>query len=335
MEYTPAQVEALILQYGSKRKTAEMLGIPEATLRAKLSDGRPIRVSQLPDPRLSVLENENAELRQRLQALEAKASKPRIIPGKEGRVTKIVAIGDTHDQPGMSKERFKWIARHCGEVMPDRVVHIGDLADFGSVSGHEQPGTVAHAERPRFMDDLESLEEALALFHNEIRNCDFAMELTCGNHEDRITRFENKTPETKGALYSQFEEMVSRYRWRCHDYGVPIFIDGCCFIHTPMNQMGKPYGGKTSENQIANDATYSLVYGHTHKAVFKKAPKIGINNSIEVLNLGSAMPWNFVAPYAGTATSGWSYGICELKIRAGHIVSHNFIDMLELEELYS
>ena len=40
------------------------------------------------------------------------------------------------------------------------------------------------------------------------------------------------------------------------------------------------------------------------------------------------------AKYAGTATSGWSYGIYDLSLKAGHIVSHRFINMAELKEKY-
>ena len=41
-----------------------------------------------------------------------------------------------------------------------------------------------------------------------------------------------------------------------------------------------------------------------------------------------------VASYAGTATTGWTYGIYDLRLRAGHIENHRFISMHELEELY-
>jgi hypothetical protein len=174
----------------------------------------------------------------------------------------------------------------------------------------------------------------MGLFFNEIRGLDIPMELTAGNHEERVQRFENKNAETVGTLYMQFEELCARYRWRLHPYGQWLFIDGVGFTHVPKNIMGKPYGGQNSENQIANHATHSIVFGHTHRATFRKTPKIGINNSIEVLNLGSAMPDGYVAKYAGTATSGWSYGIYELSIKSGHIVSHRFLDMRYLQEQY-
>jgi hypothetical protein len=302
----------------------------EATVRKRMKVGRPIKIPETVF-QVKEMEKEIDDLKRRLSFFSNQ--KPRYIAGNSG-PTKIIAIGDTHDQPGMSKDRFKWIARHCAAVIPNRIIQIGDFASWDSVSTHDAPGSVNHAARPSFKADLESCEEAMGLFFNEIRGLDIPMELTAGNHEERVQRFENKNAETVGTLYMQFEELCARYRWRLHPYGQWLFIDGVGFTHVPKNIMGKPYGGQNSENQIANHATHSIVFGHTHRATFRKTPKIGINNSIEVLNLGSAMPDGYVAKYAGTATSGWSYGIYELSIKSGHIVSHRFLDMRYLQEQY-
>jgi hypothetical protein len=331
MYLTAKQVKELYNQYGSIRRTADFLGIPERTLRDKVRDDRDIKVSETVF-RVRDLEEEVDKLKHKLSMIST--IKPRYVAGREDE-TRVVAIGDTHDQPGMDKDRFRWIGRHCAKVIPHRIIQIGDFCSWDSVSTHDAPGSVSHSMRPSFKTDLESCEEAMALFFKEIKDLTIPMELTAGNHEDRIQRFENKNAETVGTLYIQFEELCARYRWRLHTYGQWLFVDGVGFTHVPKNIMGKPYGGQNSENQIANHATHSVVFGHTHRSSFRKAPKIGINNSIEVLNLGSAMPDGYVAKYAGTATSGWSYGIYELSLKAGHITSHRFISMRELRELYA
>jgi hypothetical protein len=334
MKLTTEDLEKIIQLKGSRRAAASYLGLRESTFRSKIKYNRPIYVSEAIGE-VWKLEEEIKSLQQVITNLtNLKLNKPRFIGGRDG-VTRVVAIGDTHDQPNMDKERFKWIARHCVDVKPHRIIQIGDFCSWDSVSTHEQPGTIGHASRPSFINDLESCEEAMRLFLKEMGGLETHMELLAGNHEDRIHRFENKTPETVGALYMQFEQVCAQYRWRLHDYGHWLFVDGVGFTHVPKNIMGKPYGGQNSENSIANHATHSIVFGHTHRATFRKAPKIGINNSIEVLNLGSAMPDGYIAKYAGTATSGWSYGIFDLSIKGGHIVSHRFIDMTELREKYS
>lgn len=331
MYLTAQETQDLCEKHGSIRKAAKFLGLPESTVRSRLNSERPVRVSESVI-KFQDMEKEIDDLKRRLSFFSN--NKPKYIGGRTDSSTTVIAIGDTHDQPGMPKDRFKWIARHCVAVMPHRIVQIGDFCSWDSVSTHEAPGSVGHAMRPSFKTDLESCEEAMGLFFKEIKDLNIPMELTAGNHEDRVQRFENKNAETVGTLYMQFEELCARYRWRLHPYGQWLFIDGVGFTHVPKNIMGKPYGGQNSENQIANHATHSIVFGHTHRSTFRKTPKIGLNNSIEVLNLGSAMPDGYVAKYAGTATSGWSYGIYELSIRSGHIMSHRFIDMSELQRRY-
>jgi hypothetical protein len=46
------------------------------------------------------------------------------------------------------------------------------------------------------------------------------------------------------------------------------------------------------------------------------------------------MNYGHLEEYAKNNTNGWSYGITQLMISDGHIQSHNFISMLELEEKY-
>jgi hypothetical protein len=49
----------------------------------------------------------------------------------------------------------------------------------------------------------------------------------------------------------------------------------------------------------------------------------------------SVTPPGPASPLRGTATTGWSYGVYELELRGGHVVSHTFTSMAQLEELYA
>ena len=46
------------------------------------------------------------------------------------------------------------------------------------------------------------------------------------------------------------------------------------------------------------------------------------------------MNYGHLEEYAKNNANGWSYGITQLMISDGHIQSHNFISMLELQEKY-
>jgi UDP-2,3-diacylglucosamine pyrophosphatase LpxH len=271
--------------------------------------------------------------------IEVAVLKPRVrvkaSSSVDGEVFRICAIGDIHDSPLLAdKSRLKWIARHITKTKPEKIVQIGDFGDFESCSTHEPFGSIAHAQRPSYKNDIESLEEALHEFSKEVFPTDIPKIVLEGNHEHRIYRFQNLHPETNGLFVDQLDQLWGSYGWKSHRYGEWIFIGGVGFTHAPMTIMGKPYGGKFSENAIGNDAIFSVVYGHTHRSAFRRVPKIGPSQSIEILNLGSAMPNNYIAKYAGTATTGWTYGIYDLELRGGHITGYHFISMETLEEMY-
>lgn len=253
----------------------------------------------------------------------------------DGPIMRICAIGDTHDSPRLpDKARFKWIARHIAATKPDKVVFIGDVGDFESCSSHEPVGSTDHALRPSYKRDLESLEEAVAAYSKEIGIGSIPVHILEGNHEHRVVRFENLHPETNGLWKQQLDDLWARYDWRALPFGEFLFLHGVGFTHAPMTIMGRPYGGKFSENQIGNDTVFSIVYGHTHRAAYRRVPKIGPAQSVEVLNLGSAMPDGYVARYAGTATTGWTYGVYDLELRSGHITDHRFVSMSKLQGDY-
>jgi hypothetical protein len=314
---------------------AEKLGISPPTIYTRLRHNGPISRS-FPELYQQFLDASRARPAQEVEF--APAAKPRVSvragASPEGETIRVCAIGDVHDSPTQDKERFKWFGRHIAATRPDKVVQIGDLGDFHSCSSHEPVGSLSAALKPSYRRDLDSLEEALTLIHKEIAGGNIALHLVEGNHEDRIYRFQDLHPEADGMFVEAMHDVLARFDWRFKPYGEFLFIAGVGFVHAPKTIMGRAYGGKNSEQQIGNDALFSIVWGHTHRAVFKQIPKIGPSQHIEVLNLGSAMPQGYVAPYAGTATTGWTYGVFDLELRGGHIVGHRFIGMDSLREMY-
>lgn len=313
-------------KYPSWSKAADAIGMGRTRFRELIKQARfqqvaakyvePVRTEEAPAPKITPNE------------------KPRVSAKADGGSYRILAIGDVHDSPKLAdKSRLTWIARHAAATKPDKIVQIGDFGDFASCSMHEPAGSIGYAHKPSFRQDIESLEEALTAIYKEIGS-DIPLVVVEGNHEHRVQRWEEMHPAVEGGFYEQLQGVWARYGWRATPFGQWVFIGGVGWTHAPLNIMGRAYGGKASENAIANDATFSVVYGHTHRSAFKRAPKIGPAQSIEVLNLGSAMPDGYIASYAGTATTGWSYGIFDLEIRSGHIVQFHEIPMTKLMELY-
>jgi predicted phosphodiesterase len=254
-----------------------------------------------------------------------------------GGLTRVVVIGDSHDKPGRGKEHYRWIGHYVREVDPDHVVHIGDFMSLDSLSAHEMRGSKADREAPTFPDDLASLEEALAAYHS---GCPYDLgiphHITFGNHEHRAWRAAEADPRLMADAPLRIQQAFARYRWTWSDYQKWFFIRGVGFTHVPSNLMGRAVGGKGVCQTIANDSTHSIVFGHTHRAEFRTAAKLGARQSIQVLNAGSAMPDGTVEKYfPDTSPTGFTYGVFLITIDdQGNIVGYSFKAMRELEHEY-
>lgn len=322
-------VEVLNAHFGNQTRAAASLGIARSTLQnrlkaARLGDLAVQETGYVPDvPALNIPEKPRVRI---------KAYNPNSVHDLPMR--KVLAIGDTHWQPGMEFDHMKWIGRFASESRPDNVVHIGDALDLSSCEMHSAPGSASQARRPAFIEDVEAGEDALAAYHSEIGVGEIPTDIVLGNHEYRAWRMEELAPNLAGTLTLQLEQLFSRYRWRTTPYKHWLFLEGVGFTHCVMNIMGKPIGGRYPENTIGNQATHSIVWGHSHRANHVVIPKIGVNNSISITNVGSAMPYGYTADYTEGCTTGLSYGVAMLRLRGGRVESYNFVSMLELSERY-
>lgn len=140
-------------------------------------------------------------------------------------------------------------------------------------------------------------------------------------------------PKTCDDFPLRVEQAFARYRWKTVPYGKFFYLNGVGFIHVPLNAMGREYGGKHSENQIGADATHSIVWGHDHRGRYKTMAKIGFNNRISLVNLGTCMPDGTVEDY-NVGNTGWTYGVWSLTLQAGLITAAKFYSMAELTEMY-
>lgn len=253
--------------------------------------------------------------------------------GEPEPVRRVLVIGDAHDKPGRCKERFRWIGKHIAQGNYDAVVVIGDVASIDSLSGHEKPGSRGDAERPAFYEDLESFEQALSILHSELPVRSVPIHLTWGNHEERTWTVANLQPKQCGDLPIRLEQIPARYGWRTYRYGTFLNLFGIDFVHTPLNRMNKPSNGDLAERIHANKSVRDLVVGHTH--YYNVVTVLKNRARTRVVNVGTAMPWGVVETYNSPGSPPQDYGIVELRILNGQIIGNKFIDMLELEAMYS
>jgi len=314
--------------HGTKREAALSLGIPESTFKDQ------IRYAER-EYGLTIDEAAPVVAEEPVEAI----SKPRVrVPyfrrdtPPDGPIIRVLGMGDVHKKPGRTDEPVILAARHAAETNPDYIVQIGDWLSLDSCSFHPAKGSLKDSNRPSFAEEIEAGEESLYAFR---KNCpdEIRKKITLGNHEHRAWRVAEMDPRIAGDFPRRVEQVFAQYGWETHPYREMVYIGGVGFTHVPCNQMGREYGGKNSENTIGNDATHSLVWGHDHRFRTKTVPKIGLNNKITLCNLGTCMPHGVIEDY-NVGVTGWTYGVVDLRIQGGLIISAKFIDMIELKERY-
>ena len=247
---------------------------------------------------------------------------------------KVLVIGDVHDSPKLSKDRLTWIGKYARKSKPDYIIQIGDFGSFDSLSSFQKNDTQQGKLKDAFMVDILSLRNAIDTFNKALKNDSIPRHCTIGNHEMRVHKFEEKIPEIQGLMKKALYDTFHDRGWTTTEYGEFKFIGGVGFVHAPLNIMGKEYGGKNGEVQVANDTLHDVVFGHTHKHRDWKAPKIGDSQWVRIVNVGCSLPQDHVEEYAKLNMTGGSWGIVELDIWSNHIQDSKFISMSRLEKEY-
>jgi hypothetical protein len=271
----------------------------------------------------------------KLQLLPAPA--PRLLESNEP-LRRILVIPDRHNDPRHPHRiaATTWIARLGSELRPSEVIDLGDSITMDSCSRHDKNDTLKGRYKPSIRDDLDNHVAMLQAFERG-RDPDWRPRLkrVRGNHEQRLSDFENQHPENEGTHTHRYMQDLLQFGWQERPFGEIYYSSGVGFSHAPMLR-GKPQGGKTGPLRASNDLCRSLVHGHSHTFHWYDAPKNDPCDKISVISAGCALPEGEIEHYAthGGAT-GWRYGVLDLWVRAGDIVDFAFISMASLRSRFS
>lgn len=179
-------------------------------------------------------------------------------------------IPDCQVRPGVDISYLSWLGQYVIDNKPEVIVFIGDFADMESLSSYDK-GKKSFEGR-RYKKDVDACREGLDLFfapineYNERRKENKKSRyrprivMTLGNHEDRIDRAANNSPELEGVL-SIDDLGYKEYGMEVHPFLEVVEIDGVSYTHyfsAPMT--GKPYGG-VAQNILAKVGK-SFIEGH-------------------------------------------------------------------------
>lgn len=156
-------------------------------------------------------------------------------------------IPDTQIKPGLDLSHLEWAGRYAAVKRPDVIVIAGDWYDMPSLSSYDK-GKLA-AEGRRYDDDIAAGTRGLELFERAMRRhaprgYSPRKIVTLGNHEDRITRSVQATPELAGKL-SLDDLAFARFDWEVRPFLEPVTIDRITYAHFfPIGPSGRVTNNK-------------------------------------------------------------------------------------------
>lgn len=178
-------------------------------------------------------------------------------------------IPDTQIRPGVPTEHIDWAAQAITDYMPDVIVVIGDWWDMPSCSSHAKPGS-AEREGLRIREDIDCGNEAFKRLvapmekeqarrqYQHKKRWDPVKKYLKGNHEDRLDRKLNESPELIGVVSCDDMKTPGFDR---HGFNQIVEIDGISYSHFFANtHSGRPIGGSI-DNRL-NRIGRTFVQGH-------------------------------------------------------------------------
>jgi len=254
-----------------------------------------------------------------------------------------LVIPDSHAKPDVPNKRFELLGKFIMDVRPDVIVNIGDMADMESLSSYDK-GKKSFEGR-RYKKDIEAVHDALDKLHNPMIEYNAAQKLKkkaqytpqmvmcLGNHENRINRVVESSPELEGTL--SIEDLnYAKYGYNVVPFMSPVDIDGILYSHYFVTGiMGKPISGLHPAHSLLQKKFQSCTQGHSHLLDYKVLTT-GAGNKIQGLTVGCYLETDQYESYAGDeANAMWWRGVV-IKHITSDGYDPEFISIERLEKLY-
>jgi hypothetical protein len=247
-----------------------------------------------------------------------------------------LVIPDGHAKPNEYLERFDLLNRFIKDLNPDVVINIGDAADMHSLNSFDKgKGSFHGASYEADIDcTVESFDRTFHKTPQSIRKV-FCM----GNHEHRITRVLDQSPELAGdkhgvsmghlQLDNYFDDVVE-YEGAAAG---TIDIDGIVYAHyLTSGAMGRPISGDNHARTLMLKGHRSSTVGHSHFLDYSTHVD-GAGRRLHGLVAGS-----FKGPkndaYAGTSARNYWRGVCVKRRVSNGDYDLQMVSMAQLEFMY-
>ena len=248
-----------------------------------------------------------------------------------------IVFSDRHCKPGSDQRVSDWIGKLILDVKPDVVVDNGDGFDFESLCSYDR-GTRAFQGRS-YGADIATGVEGFDRIWSPIRKAKRKMPrrvFTWGNHEQRLMKALNLSPELEGAI-SPLDLQAEHYYNDIVPYegstpGV-IEIDGIYYAHYLVSGVkGLPIGGEQPAYSLIAKQGASCTVGHSHLLDFSR--RVGVDGRTR-LGLVTGTASLGLPSFAGLSSRLWWQGVViKYNVQDGNY-NPRFVSLSELEKEYA
>ena len=224
-----------------------------------------------------------------------------------------LVIGDPHCNPKASNDRFLWAGKLARDLKPDTIICMGDFSSMDSLSSYDK-GKKSFEGR-RYKKDINHAHDALEKFNKGLNGRRSRKVMLLGNHEDRIDRIVDETPELDGTISTK-DLKFKEFGWEVIAYQEPVAIDGVHYCHNyPTGIMGKPISGDNIARSLLLKNKVSSTVGHCHLFDYSMCT---IPSGRKVLGLSAGCYLHHKEDYArNTQRLWWSGLIVKRNVRQG------------------
>ena len=224
-----------------------------------------------------------------------------------------LVIGDPHCNPKASNDRFLWAGKLARDLKPDTIICMGDFSSMDSLSSYDK-GKKSFEGR-RYKKDIDHAHDALEKFNKGLNGRRSRKVMLLGNHEDRIDRIVDETPELDGTISTK-DLKFKEFGWEVITYQEPVANDGVHYCHNyPTGIMGKPISGDNIARSLLLKNKVSSTVGHCHLFDYSMCT---IPTGRKVLGLSAGCYLHHKEDYArNTQRLWWSGLIVKRNVKQG------------------
>lgn len=222
-----------------------------------------------------------------------------------------LVIPDPHAHYQHNNDRADWLSKLIKEVKPDVVINLGDQWDMPSLSGYDK-GKKSFVGRT-YRADLDAGLEFSDRLWGPVRKAKKKLPRRVfieGNHEERIRRAVNSSPELEGIVSFKDLDLTRDYQdiveYNGQTPGI-IEIDGINYSHYFVSGvMGRPIGGEHPAYSLLTKEFTSCTCGHIHTTDFSTRT---LPDGRRLMGMVAGVFQDYDSDWAGEVNKLWWRGV--------------------------